>query len=217
MSAGYWKRIAVIMALASFCTIGSGQRATSDNQRFTAPDGTFIFYYPTDFQLCTQGKMEPCRQSFIPPCDEDALVCAVYPAKEFKDTNFEAAGFQVREIIERRERMTADVCVTPYPQKGVDGIPTEWAEFLVSAEHPAEVVGGVEFVHGVKGGVATGSSISTDLYRALHKERCFELSVSEAEASPYNYDPPIKTLTPAQQKRLNDTMSHILHSFRFLN
>jgi hypothetical protein len=205
----------LVMLLAPLCKIINAEQTAY--KVFTAPDGSFSFSYPGDFQICTQGKMEPCSQSFIPPCDDDALVCAVYPAKGFKDTNFEAAGFQVRQIAEVRERMTANVCVTPYPQKGVNDIPTEWPEFQISAEHPAEVIGGVEFVHGVRGGVATGSSISTNLYRVFHKERCFELSVSQAEQGAGYSDPPMKTLTPAQQKKLDDTMSHILHSFRFLN
>jgi len=31
------------------------------------------------------------------------------------------------------------------------------------------------------------------------------------------YDPPKKALMPAQEKKVSDAMSEILHSFRFLN
>jgi len=110
--------------------------------------------------------------------------------------------------------MTPDVCVTPYPRKE-NGRISETPDFLVSAEHPVEVIGGVQFLHGVSGGVASSNSIGTDLYRAFHRKRCFELEVNQTGVDPNVYDPPIKTLAPVQQKKLDQTMSTILHSFRF--
>jgi hypothetical protein len=71
-------------------------------------------------------------------------------------------------------------------------------------------------VHGISGDAATSRSKSVDLYCALHEQRCFELSVSETETIPAVTDPPMKTLTPAQAKGLETSMSQILHSFRFL-
>jgi len=181
---------------------------------FTAADGSFQFSHPNDFQVCTQGKIEPCIQSYIPVCEQDALVCVIYPAKQSEDTSFGGASFQVREIVSKREAMTADVCVTPYPRKDPGGI-SDWPEFLVSAEHPQEMIGGILFLHGVNGGVATSHSIAVDLYRSFHKQRCFELSVSQTQTDPNVSEPPMKTLTPAQQKELDQSMSQILHSFRF--
>jgi hypothetical protein len=181
---------------------------------FTAADGSFQFSYQTDFQVCTQGKVEPCIRSFIPVCEQDALVCIVYPPKRFEGTNFGAASFQVREIHTEREAMTPDVCVTPYPQEVPSGV-SAWPEFMISAHHPGEMIGGVLFVHGIRGDAATSHSKSVDLYRALHKEKCFELSLSETETSPAPTDPPMKTLTPEQRKELDQSMSQVLHSFRF--
>ena len=201
------------MILAPLCRLVDAQQPA--DKVFTAPDGSFRFVYPSDFQVCTRDKTEPCTHSFIPACEEDPVVCVDYPAKEFKDTNFEAAAFQIREIF-HEEQMTPDVCVTPYPHKEVTG-PSSWPDFLVSAEHPIEMIGGVQFLHGVSGGAATGHSISTDLYRAFHKGRCFELGVNQSATNPNMSDPPMKTITPAQQKKLQDTMSYILHSFRFSN
>jgi hypothetical protein len=54
------------------------------------------------------------------------------------------------------------------------------------------VIGGVSFIHGTNDGVATGHAIKHDLYRAFHKQRCFELSVSETWTDPNNFDPPRK-------------------------
>jgi len=186
---------------------------TATPKLFTARDGAFRFVYPADFQVCTGGKVDPCNQSFIPVCESDSFVCVVYPTEGFKNTSFGAASFQVREILTEQEMMTANVCVTPYPRKDGD---SRWLEFLISAEHPDEMIGGVEFVHGVSGGAATGHSSAIDLYRTFHKQRCFELSVSETGANPNLADPPLKTLTPAQQQKLDRTMSDTLHSFRFI-
>ncbi len=130
---------------------------------FTSNDASFQFSYPGNFQVCTAGKIEPCIQSYIPPCADDAIVCVVYPAKRFKSTSFGSAAFQVREIHTEREMMTPDVCVTPHPPDG-----STWPEFLISARRPAEIIGGVLFVHGIAGEAAMSHSSSVDLYRAFH-------------------------------------------------
>src|SRR5262249_6273194 len=100
---------------------------------------------PSNFQVCTEGKVQPCNQSFLPACGEDAIVCIVHPADEFSGTNFSAAAFQVREISRPGGRMTADICATPYPR--MNGTTVEgWPVFLISAKHPAEIIGGIQFV-----------------------------------------------------------------------
>jgi len=64
--------------------VNAQQRVSADkNVSFTTPDKAFGFSYPSTFQLCTRGKIEPCIQSYIPVCDKDALVCVLYPAKHF--------------------------------------------------------------------------------------------------------------------------------------
>jgi hypothetical protein len=202
--------------MAAFLPIPALGQMAQKTSTFTNPDGAFLFVYPADFQVCTRGKIDLCNRSFIPACESNALVCVVYPAEEFKDTHFGAEAFQVREILTTHEMMTADVCVTPYPPKNGDTV-SPWPEFLISAEHPADMIGGVEFVHGLNGGAATGHSSGIDLYRRFHKQRCFELSISGSGADPNISDPPMKTLTPAQQQKLDRTMSDMLHSFRFIN
>jgi len=112
--------------------------------------------------------------------------------------------------------MTPDICVSPYPVLDSTG-PERYPDFLVSAEHPVEMIGGVQFLHGVTGDAATGHSLGVHLYRAYHKQRCFELRVSTSATDPSVSDPPMKTPTPAQQKQMDQRMSQILHSFRFPN
>jgi hypothetical protein len=208
------RAIAALTLLAAFLPIPVFGQTAEKTSTFTNSDGAFRFIYPADFQLCTRAKIDPCNQSFIPVCEPDSFVCVVYPAEQFKNTNFGAASFQVREILTEHEMMTADVCVTPYPQKNGDRA-SDWPGFLISAERPVELIGGVQFVHGVSGGAATSHSLSIDLYRAFRKQRCFELSVSQTGTDPNVSDPPMKTLTEAQGKRLDQAMSLILHSFRF--
>src|SRR5437763_869996 len=195
MNGGSRRTMALLMVLTWLVQqVNAQQRVSADkNVSFTTPDKAFGFSYPSTFQLCTRGKIEPCIQSYIPVCDKDALVCVLYPAKHFRDTSFGAASFEVREIFRKEEEMTPDVCVTPYPRKE-NGRISETPDFLVSAEHPVEVIGGVQFLHGVSGGVASSNSIGTDLYRAFHRKRCFELEVNQTGVDPNVYDPPIKTL-----------------------
>ena len=59
-------------------------------------------------------------------------------------------------------------------------------------------------------------SESEDLYRAFHHMKCYELSLNESETSPGVFDPPAKTLTRAQRKEMDKSLSQVLHSFRFL-
>ena len=184
---------------------------------FTSPDGSFRFAYPSDFQVCKQGDMKPCNYTYIPLCEKDALICVLYPAEAFKGTNMSATAFQVREIRRRRNipPTTADDCVTPYPRIQ-DSYVSPWPEFLVSAEHPVEVIAGMSFLHGVTGGGATGHGSSVDLYRAFHNGACVEVSISATATKPDLSEPPMKTLSAAEAKNISDTMSEVLHSFRFI-
>jgi hypothetical protein len=193
--------------------VKANRRAPVPPTLYSSPDGTFQISYPGNFLVCTAGKMEPCvLQSYIPPCDEDALVCVVYPKKKFEGTTFESAAFEVREIHRSLEEMTPDVCVTPSAKRD-EG---ERFSNSVSAQRPEEMVDGVLFAHRQSGGVALGHSGNIDLYRAFHRTTCYELSLMETEGSPGNFDPPGKTLTRAEKKDMDDSLSKILHSFRFL-
>lgn len=212
------RSLAVLLTIALPTQMAISQQRASILQTatFTAPDRAFRFSYPGDFPVCTAGKIAPCLQSFIPVCEDDALVCVIYPAKRFDGTNIGAVSVQVREIHREEAMMTPDVCVTPYAVVDSAG-PERYPDFLVSAEHPVEVIGGVQFLHGVTGDAATAHRLGVDLYRGYHKQRCFELRVSTSETDPSVFDPPMKTLNPAQRRRLDRSMSQIIHSFRFLN
>jgi hypothetical protein len=201
------KSLAAFLFLALSVTGSLGQTADQAARTVTSPDGAFRFACPNNFQVCSKGDIDPCDQfTYIPMCDKDALVCVVYPRGRFRDTTFEGAAFGVREILrEGKPPETADECVTPYREA-----------YLISAEHPVELIGSISFLHGWDvAGPLMGNINHLEIYRAFHKGRCFELSITEAEAKPEMSDPPMKTLTSAQQQGLDATMSDILHSFRF--
>ncbi|WP_348261178.1 hypothetical protein P8935_15385 [Telmatobacter sp. DSM 110680] len=211
-------RLLVLLGMAISCLAVASYSEQAPSIRrasFTSPDGLFRFFYPSDFEVCTPGRIEPCIHSYIPACDQDAIVCVVYPAKQFKETSFGAAAFEVRELRTDRETMTADVCVTPYPSKSSAGV-SEWPEYLISARQPAKVIGGVLFVHGIKVEGAMSHSSSVDLYRTFHGGRCFELSVSQSGTDPHAFDPPKQGLTAQQQKKVDGSMNQIVQSFRFI-
>jgi hypothetical protein len=199
----------VVLASRANC-----QRPSSLTTPFVGEDSSFEFSYPTGSRVRTAGKIGDCTDSFIPACDRDAIVCVVYPTKAFSGTNLDAAAFQVREIHTNREMMTPDVCVTPFPPVTSAGV-SEWPEFMISAEHPAEMIGGVLFVHGGYSDGATSHMLTVDVYRAFHGKRCFELSLSESTTAADVTDPPTKSLTEQQQKDLDQGLAKILHSFRF--
>lgn len=220
MKAEFWQVITLVSIVLAVPLLLDAQRpaSTHENKTFSAFDSTFRFTYPSEFQVCAQGQVELCSHSYIPVCDQDALVCVVYSPKQFAATNFGEASFQVKEIVHQGNYLgpvTPNMCVTPYPRKGGHDRVVDQPEFLISADHPVEVIGGIQFLHGVTGGAAMNHSISVDLYRASHNGRCFELSISGTAANPNVAEQPMKTLTATQRKRLNNELSQILHSFRF--
>ena len=87
-------------------------------------------------------------------------------------------------------------------------------EFSVPAKEPRRIINGVGFLHGVSSGVAAGHSIATDLYRAFHKGRCYELSINIALVSLGAFDP--GTIKEFSDKRVENELTTILDSFRFL-
>ncbi len=212
MNRGAWGIVAMLaastrLALPSY----PQQRPSAHSQVFRSADDAFQFSYRNDFKVCTAGKIKECIDSYIPACEDDAIVCVVYPAKRFGDTSFGAAAFQVREIHTEQEQMTADVCVTPYPPSG-----SEYPEFQISAKNPAERIGGILFVHGARDEAAMSHSSSVDVYRTFHRKRCYELSVGQSGTNPDVFDPPKKTLTDEQLKDVDESLTQILRSFRFL-
>ena len=207
----------VLIGLLPECLASQSAPRHSDHpspkQTYSAK--TFRFSYPATFQVCTIGNLQPCIHSMIPTCDDDAIVCVAYPDKEFGETTFQGEAFEVREIHTSIGTQTPDICVTPYPPKYSTGV-SEYPEYMISAKEPARTIGGVLFVHGIKGDAAMSHSSSVDVYRAFHNGRCWELAVSQTFVNGQVFDPPRRDLTREQQKKVDASMNEILESFRFV-
>jgi hypothetical protein len=205
------RSLAAVVLFVWCSAMQQSMNAQSSIKTFTAPANTFSFMYPADFRVCTSSKMEDCRgEAFIPPCDEDSIVCVIYPKEKLSGTNFEGAGFQVRTVrYDPGHPNTPNECVTPRGEQ-----PGNNPEFLISASTPTRRVGPVRFIHGVSGGVATGHYSFMDVYRYFHKKSCYEItwSVSALNRGVLEDPDSIREFNRAQVVR---AFSAMLDSFRF--
>jgi hypothetical protein len=219
-----WMFAILLSAVAVWLPPAAGQNRPSPSVRresFTSPEGVFHFSCPSDFPLCPAGDIRQCVHSYIPTCEEAAVACVAYPRDAFNGTNVQGAGFQVKEIIKKIGGHAAPLgsageCVNPRPVIEGTGLVEPYTDFVISVDHPVEVIGSVSFIHGVIDDAAVGTYSNADLYRAFHAGRCYELRVTTARSAYEAYDPgTIKKFTSADEKTVLSSMSEILHSFRF--
>lgn len=174
---------------------------------FRSPGREFSFVYRSNLVVCAEGSVEACNFGMLRSCDEDAIICVVYPAGAFQGTNFEGAGFEVRVT---SQRDGPNPCgASPQDGNGSDG-------FQISAKHRYRRIGGVLFTHGIAADVAAGNTSGWDKYRVLHHGQCFELAIADSESTYANYDPGIsKEFTGAMGRGVSSTLDAMLYSFRF--
>ena len=115
--------------------------------------------------------------SYIPVCSKGA-VCVVSRRSASEGTNFHSASFQEREI----QDATTEVAYFEAPPEDV---PT----YQLPEDDQKRAIGGVVFTHGRAGEAGLGNYMGSDFYRAFHKRKCYELSVSIASSSFANFDP----------------------------
>ncbi|MFY9531642.1 MAG: hypothetical protein WBC04_24575 [Candidatus Acidiferrales bacterium] len=151
--------------------------------------------------------MDEAGSSYIPVCS-DGAVCVVSHRSNYQGSNFEAASFQVREI---NGATTQRACLTS-PMRAAN-VP----EFDIATEDPTRIINGVSFLHGISIDAGLGHHMSTDLYRAFHHGRCYELSINVAITSFANFDPgTVKEFTHDDEQRVRSELTLVLDSFRFL-
>lgn len=186
-----------VLAWLLLLTVGD----SVSTRTFRSPDGTSEFIYPSAYTLYTGSA----TAQVISVC-QSGVACVVYPSK-YAGTNFEAASFEEREI----DATTKGACLTS-PMRA-EGIP----EFRIATKDPRKIIHGIRFLHGISGDAGLGHYMGTDLYRAFHKRRCYELSINIASASFASFDPgTVKEFTHEDERRVHDELSTILDSFRFL-
>jgi hypothetical protein len=159
--------------------------------------------YPSSYELHTDNLGAVCFGLF-----ESAKACAVFPQSRYAGTNFAYASFEELEI---DKATTERACLTP-PMRAAN-VP----EFDVPKRDPKRIINGVRFLHGISIGVGGGTAVTTDVYRAFHKGKCYELSVNIASSNIAYSDPgTVKEFTREDEKKVRSEIMAILDSFRFL-
>jgi hypothetical protein len=176
-------------------------------QTFTSPAGVFQFTYPSSYELYTGSKAGHAGSSYISVC-ESAAACVLYPRSTYEGTNFEAASFREREI---SDATAESACLAPPAPLG--GLP----EFVTDAKDPSRNINGVRFTHALSGDAGMGHYLNSDLYRAFHQGKCYELSINVAITSFANFDPgAVKEFTHEDDQHVRAELATILDSFKFL-
>jgi hypothetical protein len=169
---------------------------SSGHPIFLSPDGTSQFTYPGAYALFTGKACEP----------EPAIACVVFPESRYPGTTFVGASFDEREI---DEATTKSTCLRS-PMRAVN-VP----EFDIATKDPKRIINRVSFLHGISVSVGSGTATTTDVYRAFHNGKCYELSLNFATTQFANYPTgTVKEFT--DEDRIRHELTTILDSFRFL-
>jgi hypothetical protein len=183
---------------------------------FTSPDGDFRFRYSQLLVRCRESDRQENNwepgdscEAYHPVCYENGiqgshtLACIAYPRDKFEDApTFEAAAFVIAEIDDAK---TQSDCL-----KGTPDWDTE----------PRDAPG-TKTIHGVKfkafevGEAGMNQGMYGDVYRNFHGNKCYELSIRSAYASPSLFDD-INEFTKEDSNEVNGRLDQALESFRFL-
>ena len=186
-------------------TFVATQPAGTRRQRFVSPNGVFQFSYTSDFLLNTDENKDEVQTSYIPVCGE-GTVCVVSRRGYFAGTNFQAAGFQEREI---SNATNSDACLM--------GPPEDIPQYRLPKSDQKRVISGLTFRHWQSAEVGVGNNLSTDYYRVFHENKCYELSLNIAASSFGNFDPgAITEFTRDDEAKVVRDLEVSLNSFRFL-
>jgi hypothetical protein len=187
------RRLIFSLLIVSVASAMWAQVSSDSRKKFVAPDGSFSLSYSNHLIRCQQKKQgdgeghnwtpaENCA-AYFPVCDagvvEDyaPIACFAYPRDKYTNTSsFEAATFSV-EIIDH----------IATEKDGVSAPPDE-----VFQRRDAEVI-----LHAIKFAVfefgeAGKSQAVSDVYRAFHGRRCYQLGLNVATANAQTFDPPAK-------------------------
>lgn len=194
-----------LMAWILLLTFVAAQPTGARRREFVSPDGVFRFSYTSDFLPNTEENKDEVKNSYIPVCD-DGTVCVISRRDYFAGTNFQAAGFQEREISDATNRVAC-----------LKGPPEDIPQYQLPKSDQKRVVSGLTFGHWQGAQVGLGNGLSTDYYRVFHEQKCYELSLNIAESSFANFDPgTIKEFTRDDEATVMRDLTVSLNSFRFL-
>jgi hypothetical protein len=208
-------RLLLVLATTVFVSglLSSQQQVNhqSTKIKFTSPDGVFRFEYPDSLVTCKKDaqqsgrwKPEESCEAYIPVCSDvhgdsaGTRMCVAYPASKMRGTNFQAAAFSVNRL---QQANTEAECLR------VAEPPPHW-----KPSH-AENINGVKFNVTHTDGVATGNLIDGYLYRAFHRNNCYELDIRISFSNPANFDP--GTVKEFDQDLVQHDLKAVLETFEF--
>lgn len=177
--------------------VPSYQTTPETPQTFRSDDTQFT--YPGSYTLYAGAGQVPTNTC------QSAVACVVYPRDRYAGTNFLGASFEERLIDGAKTRRS---CLTPQMHADIP-------EFTVGKA--PRVINGVRFLHGTGVDDAASLYINTDLYRAFHRGRCYELSINLATNSFGSFDPgTVMEFTTQDDLRVRNELRTILDSFKFV-
>jgi hypothetical protein len=193
------------LSLAVLGQRGAEQKKTPSQRTFVSSDRTFELTVPGSYPIysgndVSRGTYIP--MTYIPLCQDDAIVCFVYPGAKYKGTNFEGAAVQIKVVSGQTRRD----CAAPadHPQKP-------------DAASPTRMIGGISFVHYRSGGAAMSHYSETNEYRGFANGKCYELDASVTFANFFVYAPgAIKKFTRQDDKRVTAGLIKVVDSFKMV-
>src|SRR5512133_2802492 len=202
--------LGVLFSLVPLCSLSqSAEISHAGQSTFTRRDGTFEIRYPPSFSLCRQPQPDNPQLwtpddsclSYIPVCEDTAVACVAYPAREYNGSNFQAAALSISEIADAK---TENDCLKEDGSIDIKTIHTE-------------IVNGVKF-KGIRGGEGgLGNFLDKYIYVNVHHGKCYRLQVGIASSSYANYDAgSIREFTALDATHVRDSLNRVLRSFRFL-
>jgi hypothetical protein len=86
-----------------------------------------------------------------------------------------------------------------------------------ATKDPTKIINRVRFLHGISTGAALGHYMFSDVYRAFHRSKCYELRINITSTEFSNFEPgAVKEFTRRDEQRVRNELTTILNSFRFL-
>lgn len=187
-------------------------------QKFTM-DRVFQFNYSALLVHCVESEKQPglwlpddSCEAYFPVCDDKGsqgsitAVCLAYPRSRFKESpTFEAATFSVAEIMNIN---TEKECLGGSPDWVIDP----------HGSGKTRSINGVNFKVFQVSDAGMSQSLVAHVYRTIHENKCYELSIRMAMASSGAFDPgTIKEFTKKDSDEVEGCLRESLKSFRFLN
>jgi hypothetical protein len=186
----------VLACLAALATICCAEDAPEGWQVYRSLDYGFSIAYPSSMTFYPgHPDLAETGLSYIPICDYTTVACLEYNGKEYKGTNFQAAGLSINILRDlKTEQDCAAIDTGQYPVK-------------------TQMINGTRFRYGLTGEAGLGNSKGGTAYRAFHERVCFEVSTATAQSSLGAFDP--GTVKAFDAGKLDRILDQMVHTFKF--